>query len=201
LIEADEQRIETEFREAALDAAVARAKVALTPELVKSRAREMWERMLHSLSHRGISREAYLQIAGREEAEILAEMESDAELALRREAVLTAVVAAEEIGPSEEQLLEAVAPIAEREGIEAGKLLEDLRKSGRLEELHEDLAARMAVELIAERATPISQAQAQAREQLWTPDRAAADAGAVAGQGPAGGAPSGPGKLWTPTEQ
>ena len=25
--------------------------------------------MLHSLSHRGISREAYLQIAGREEAE------------------------------------------------------------------------------------------------------------------------------------
>jgi trigger factor len=157
--------------------------------------------MLHSLSHRGISREAYLQIAGREEAEILAEMESDAELALRREAVLTAVVAAEHIGPSEEQLLEAVAPIAEREGIEAGKLLEDLRKSGRLEELREDLAARMAVELIAERATPISQAQAQAREQLWTPDRAAADAGAVAGQSPAGGAPSAPGKLWTPTEQ
>ena len=55
----------------------------------------MWERMLHSLSHRGISREAYLQITGREEEEILAEMQPEAEQALRREAVITAIVAAE----------------------------------------------------------------------------------------------------------
>ena len=74
--------------------------------------------MLHSLSHRGISREAYLQIAGRDEQEILTEMEPDAELALRREAVLTAVVAAEAISPSEEELLEALSPTAEREGVE-----------------------------------------------------------------------------------
>ena len=201
LTEADEARIETEFREAALDAAVARAKVALTPELVKARAREMWERMLHSLSHRGISREAYLQIAGREEAEILAEMKSDAELALRREAVLTAVVAAEDIEPSEEQLLQAVGPIAEREGLEPQKLLEDLRKAGRLEELSEDLAARMAVELIAERSTPISHAQAQARDALWTPGQAGAAQEAVAGQSAAGRSSVGPGELWTPTDQ
>ena len=38
--------------------------VELTPELVEARASEMWERMLHSLSHRGISREAYLRITG-----------------------------------------------------------------------------------------------------------------------------------------
>ena len=67
LIEVEEGRIEAEFRQAALDAAVAGARVGLTPELVKARAQEMWERMLHSLSHRGISREAYLQIAGRSE--------------------------------------------------------------------------------------------------------------------------------------
>jgi len=201
LTEADEARIETEFREAALDAAVARAKVALTPELVKARAREMWERMLHSLSHRGISREAYVQIAGREEAEILAEMESEAELALRREAVLTAVVAAEDIEPSEEQLLQAVAPIAERESLEPQKLLEDLRKAGRLDELSEDLAARMAVELIAERSTPISHAQAQARDALWTPGQPGAAQEAVAGQAAAGRSSVGPGELWTPTDQ
>jgi trigger factor len=195
LIEADEARIETDFREAALDAVVARAKIAVTPELVKARAREMWERMLHSLSHRGISRDAYLQIAGREEAEILAEMESDAELALRREAVLTAVVAAEGVEPSEEQLLQSVAPIAEREGIEPQQLLEDLRKARRLDELTEDLAARMAVELIAERSTPISFSQAHAREALWTPDQAGAGQEAVAGQ------PSAAGRLWTPADQ
>ena len=171
LLEADQARVDAEYREAALDAAVAQATVPVTPELVKARAREMWERMLHSLSHRGITREAYLQITGREEAEVLAEMEADAEQALRREAVLTAIVAAEQIEPSEEQLLEALAPTAEREGVEPDKLLERPAPTGRLEELREDLAARMAVELIAERAKPISVAQAQAREQLWTPDQ------------------------------
>lgn len=189
LTEADEQKIEDEFREAALDAAVAQAQVPVTTELAQARAKEMWERMLHSLSHRGISREAYLQIAAREETEILADMQPDAELALRREAVVTAIVAAEGIVPSDEDLLVAVGPTAEREGVPPEKLLEDLRGAGRLEDVREDLAARQAVEWIAERATPISVEQAHAREQLWTPEQGQADerAGAAA---PAG--------LWTP---
>jgi trigger factor len=188
LTDVEQERIEAEFRQAALDAAVAGARVGLTPELVKARAQEMWERMLHSLSHRGISREAYLQIAGRAEEEILAEMDPEAELALRREAVLTAVVAAEDISPSEEELLQAVSPTAEREGVEPAKLLEDLRSGGRLEELREDLAARQAVELIAAAATPIPVAQAQAREELWTPEKAAEEEDPTAA----------PGRLWTP---
>jgi trigger factor len=190
LLEAEGQKIEGEFREAALDAAVARARVPVTPALVEARAKEMWERMLHTLAHRGISREAYLQIAAREEAEILADMQPDAELALRREAVVTAIVAAEEIVPSEQDLLAAVGPTAEREGMAPEKLLEDLRGAGRLEEVREDLAARKAVELVAERSTPISVEQAQAREQLWTPEQEVAKAPGDGAAEPAG--------LWTP---
>jgi trigger factor len=190
LLEADEQKIEGEFREAALDAAVAKATVPITAELTEARAKEMWERMLHSLSHRGISREAYLQIVAREEAEILADMLPDAEQALRREAVLTAIVAAEGIVPSEEDLLEAMGPVAEREGVEPEKLLADLKSAGRLEEVREDLAARQAVEFLAERATPISMEQAAAREQLWTPEQGAGGEGGEAAAEPAG--------LWTP---
>jgi trigger factor len=206
LTELEESRIEGEFLRAALDAAVAEARVGLTPDLVKARAREMWERTLHSLAHRGISREAYLlaglqpgelqagdreSAAARREQEILTEIEPDAELALRREAVLTAIVAAEGTGPSEQELLEAVAAAAEREGVEPEKLLGDLRKSGRLEEVREDLAARKAVELIAARATPIPAAQAQARERLWTPEKVRGERSAAAGSG----------RLWTPTDQ
>jgi trigger factor len=189
LTEAEEARIEAEFREAALDAAVAGARVELGPELVKARAQEMWERMLHSLAHRGIAREAYLKVAGRSEEEAVAELENDAELALRREAVLTAIVAARGIAPSEEELLEALRPGAEREGVEPQALLERLRESGREEAVAEDLAARKAVDLIAESAKPISVAKAQARERLWTPA-----AGATAGE------PSS-GELWTPTQR
>jgi trigger factor len=169
LLELERHQVAAEFRAAALDAAVAQAQVGLTPALVQARAKEMWERMLHSLSHRGISREAYLQIAGREEREILAELEDDAERALRREAVLTAIVAAEGIEPSEEELTQALAPLAEREHIEPQKLFEELRARGSLDEVREDLAARKAVELIAARAVPIAPERAAAREKLWTP--------------------------------
>jgi trigger factor len=195
LTEAESERIDAEFRESALDAAVEEAEVPLTPELIEARAREMWERMLHSLSHRGVSREAYLQITGREEDEILAEMQGEAERALRREAVLSAIVAAEGIVPSQERLLEAVTPVAEREGVEPVKLIDELQANGRLEELSEDLAARMAIELIAERSQPISVARAQAREQLWTPGLQAPPPG----EPQPAGAP-GAGKLWTPTD-
>ena len=171
LHEVEEQRVGGEFRDAALDAAVEQAQVDVPDALIKARAKEMWERTLHSLSHRGVSREAYLQISGRDEQQLLDELAPDAERALRREAVLTAVVAAEAIEPSEEDLLEALTPTAEREGVEPAKLLGDLRASGRLEDLREDLAARQAMELIAEAATPISIEQAQAREKLWTPEK------------------------------
>jgi trigger factor len=190
LTEVEEGQIEGEFRQAALDAAVAKAHVDVTDQLVKARAHEMWERMLHSLSHRGISREAYLKIAAREEKDVLAEMEPDAELALRREAVLSAVVEAEAISSSDEEVLEALAPVAEREGIEPQKLLADLSAGGRLDEVREDLAARTAIELIAAAAKPISVAQAQAREQLWTPEQGSEQEAVAAA----------PGRLWTPTD-
>lgn len=174
LLAEDERRVEGEFRDAALDAAVVAARVEVPGELAQARAQEMWERMLHSLSHRGVSRESYLRLAGRGEQEILAEMVPEAESALRREAVLTAVVAAERIEPSDEDLLAVITPAAEREGVEPEAALERLRSDGRLEEVREDLAARQAIDLIVDRAVPIPAERAAAREKLWTPEKAAA---------------------------
>ncbi len=191
IMTAEEARAEAEFRQSALDAAVANARVDLTPELVRARAQEMWERMLHSLSHRGISREAYLTISGRPEEEILKELEPEAELALRREAVITAVVQDRAISPSEEDLLALIERTAE-EGSDPATLLEELRNRGQLDDLREDLAARQAIEVIADAAKPIPLAQAQAREKLWTPDKAASEG--RDGQGAA----SAPARLWTP---
>jgi trigger factor len=175
LREAEEQRIASEFRTAALDAAVEHAQVQVPGALIEARAREMWERVLHTLSHRGISREAYLQLSGRSEQEILTDTAPEAERALRREAVLTAVVEAEGIDPGEEELLEAILPAAEREQLAPEQMLERLRDAGRLEEVREDLAARRAMDLIAAAAKPIPIAQAEAREQLWTPEKERAE--------------------------
>jgi trigger factor len=190
--EADGKRVDAEFREAVLDAVVAGAHVDTPETLVRAKSREMWDRMLHSLSHRGISREAYLKITGREEEDMVAELAEEAAQSLRREAAIAAIVAAEAIVPSEGDLLEVLTPSAEREGVEPRKLLEELHASGRLEDVREDLAARQAVELVAAQAKPIPIEQAQAREKLWTPESER--------QQHQEASESTAGELWTPTD-
>jgi trigger factor len=184
LREADEGRADAEFREAVLDAVVANATVDVPDALVEARAREMWERMLHSLGHQGITRDVYLQMAGKSEEEILGEAHPDAAQAIRREAVIAAVIEAEGIEASDGDVLDALGTSAAREGIEPEKLRDRLEKTGRLDEVREDLAQRGAVTFLAENAKAITSDQARARDKIWTPEK---------------GEPEGAGKqLWTP---
>jgi trigger factor len=171
LREADEQRADAEYREAVLDAVVAGAAVSVPDTLIDARARELWERMLHSLGHQGISKDAYLQIAGKAEEEILEEAKPDAEQALRREAVIAAVIEAEQIEASDGDVLAALQASATREGATPEKLRQRLESAGRLDELREDLAQRAAIDYLVEHATPIEPERAAAREKLWTPDK------------------------------
>jgi trigger factor len=167
--ETDERQIEAEFREAALDAVVKQAKVDVPDSLIEARARELWDQMLHSLSHRGISKDAYLRIAQKSEDELLEEARPDAEQALRREAVLAAVIDAESIEPSEGDVLDALQQTALQQGTTPEKLRKRLEQAGRLDELTDDLAQRRAVDLLAERATPIDPERAAAREKIIIP--------------------------------
>jgi trigger factor len=159
--EADERRVEAEFREAALDKVVEGAEVEIPDSLVEARARELFEQMLHSLSHRGITKDAYLRIAQKSEEEILDEARPDAEQALRREAVLAAVIEAEDIKPSDGDILDALQESAIQQGTKPEKLRKRLEQQGRLDELIEDLAQRQAVELLAERAGGATPAAAE----------------------------------------
>jgi trigger factor len=183
LREADSAAIEREYEEAVLQAATDEAQVEVPEKLVHARAHEMIDQTLSALARQGISKEAYLQIAGKDEEELAHEAEPDASSALRREAVLAAIVEAEKIEPSDEELVEALRPAAERDGSDPSELVEQLRKAGRLQALQEDVASRQAVELLVREATPISVEQAKAREKLWTPGKEDA---------------AGSGQIWTP---
>jgi trigger factor len=169
LEEAETKAIDTEFREAALDAVVDGAKIDVPEALVEARARELWEQLGSTLARQGISKEAYLRISGKTEDDLVQDAKPDADRALRREAVLAAVVEAEGIEPTEEELVEALAHSAEHEKTTPEKLLVRLRDAGRLDPLKRDLAARRAVDVITESAKPISPGRAEAREKLWTP--------------------------------
>lgn len=151
-----ETRVDGEYREAVLDAVTANATVEVPDALIVARAKELFDRMLHSLSHQGISKEAYLGIAQKTEEEILEEAKPDAEQALRREAVIHAVIAAEDIKPSDGDILDALQATAVREDTTPEKLRARLEKNGRLSELQDDLAQGLAMDLLVEHAVPVA---------------------------------------------
>jgi trigger factor len=184
--EAEERAIEGEFREAAVDAVVASSKIEIPHELVHSKAHEMWHRTSRRLAAQGVDPARYLEMAGKEEEELVVESEADAETALKREAVLAAIVEAEGIEVSDDELDEALRAAAPPDASEKQlkRALKRARSQGADEALREDIAMRKAVDLVVENAKRIPLEQAAAREALWTPDKD--EEGAATG------------KIWTP---
>ena len=184
LQDAEERSIDEEFREAVVDAAAAEAKIDLPEALIDARAGELVDRLARALERQGISKDAYLRISDKTEEQLVQEAKPEAERALKREAVLEAVVKAEKIEPSEEDVLGALEHEAvHHQQTTPAKLRDRLEKEGRLDDLREDLAIRQAIDFLVENAKRITVEQAKARDKLWTP-----------GKDPEQGG----GQLWTP---
>jgi trigger factor len=179
LAEVVDERIEQDFRLAAVDAAAAAATVDLPDELATARAEERWERVERQLSSRGMSPDAYLQMQGKTREEVIEESKPDAEAELKREAVLAAIAAAEAIEVSEEEMVEALAHTAEHERTTPEKLLKRLEENGRDAMVREDIRIRKAIDVVASSAVPIAVEQAEAREKIWTPESEREEAGSL----------------------
>ncbi len=179
LLEVVGERIEQDFRVAAIDAAVDAARLELPETLGQARAEERLDRLERQLASRGMDPAAYFQMQGKSREELLAETQPDAERELKREAVLAAIAAAEEIEVSDEEMVEALAHTAEHERTSPEKLLERLRKEGREGMVRDDIRVRKAIDLVAEAAIAIPLGQAEAREQIWTPEKERQAAGGL----------------------
>jgi trigger factor len=173
------QRAEEDFQIAAVDAAVAKAKVEIPEDLVTARATERFERLERQLAQRGMDPNAYLQMQGKTRDEVIEESKPDAKRDLEREAVVTAIAEVEQIEVSDEEMTAALAHSAERERTTPEKLLARLRENGRDAMVRDDIRARKAIELVAAEATAIPLEQAEAREQIWTPEKEREAAGGL----------------------
>ena len=150
----------------------------------------MWHMTARRLAQQGLDPSQYLQITGKTEEELITESEPDAERALRREAALAAVIEAEGIEVSDDEMLGALREAAAQPGTPGAsekalrRSLKKARAQGTDEALREDIAMRKAVDLLVGDAKPIPVQQARARDELWTPEKDVADEGSK--------------KLWTP---
>jgi len=187
---AQEEAIDRDFREAAVDAAARQATIDVPQELVHSKAHEMWHVTARRLQQQGLDPAQYLQLTNKTEEELVTESEPDAERALRREAVLAAVIDAEDIEVSDDEILDALRQAAAEPGKPEPsdkalrRSLKKARARGADDALREDIAMRKAVDVIVDSATPIPVEQAQERDDLWTPEKEAAEGESK--------------KLWTP---
>lgn len=166
-----EQRAEAEFRDAAVEVAAENASVELPDDLIHARAHELWERFERGLQARGIDPQTYAQMQGKDRHDLISEGEDSARMSLLREAMLAAVAEAEQIEPSDDEMIDALGPGEGKDSPE--KILARLRENGRDVLLREEVRLRKAAELIAEQAKPVAKIEDPDTEdepsKLWTP--------------------------------
>src|SRR5262249_29992006 len=167
-----EDEVETRFRADAADALVAASRVEAAGPLVEARTRELLRGFARQVEARGVSLETFLAMTGQPPEELVARLTEEAQRSVARELVLEA--AAEQLGIDvpDAEVEELVREQAEAVGDDADEMLVALRESGRFESLREDLRLRKALDQVAGEVKRIPIAQAEAREAIWTPDKA-----------------------------
>lgn len=165
--ESAEQRIEQDFRTAAVDVAVKNAKVGIPEDILRARGEERWERVERQMASQGMNPDTYLQMQGKTREEIIGESLDDADQEIRREAVLVAIADAEGIEVSDEEMAEELEHAASHERTTGAKLLERLKRDGRHEMVAADIKVRKAIDVIAESAKSVEMSAKDAAKKLW----------------------------------
>ena len=165
------EEAEAQFRSDVVDTLARESKVDASGPLVDARTRELLRGLVRQVEERGIPFETYLSITGQQPEELLARLAEEAARSVARELVLEA--AADKLGLQVEdaEIEELVREQASLADDDADETLQRLRESGRFEQLREDIRLRNALDRVASEVKRIPRDLAEAREQIWTPDK------------------------------
>ncbi len=166
-----EEEVDEAFRAAAVDALVAASHVDPAGPLVETRARELLDGFVRSLSRRGIDTDTYFQVTGQSPDVLVAQMRAEAARSVARELALEAVADKAGIDVTDDDVKQLIREQAEASGDDPDKVIEDIWAEGHQETLREDIRLRRALDRLAADVKPISAELAEAREKLWTPDK------------------------------
>ena len=147
------------------------SKVDASGPLVEARTRELLRGLARQVESRGVQLDTYLSMTGQNPDELLQRLHEEATRSVARELVLEA--AAEKLGidVSDEEIETLVREQAEAMGDDADETLLQLRESGRIETLRDDIRMRNALDRIASEVKRIPRELAEARDALWTPEK------------------------------
>ncbi len=162
---------DAQFRSDVADALVAASKVDASGPLVEARTRELLRGLARQVEARGIPLDTYLTMTGQQPEELLARLGEEAARSVARELVLDAAADRLGIEISDAEIEELVREQAALVEDDADATLLRLRETGRFEQLRDDLRLRNALDRIASEVKRIPRELADAREQIWTPEK------------------------------
>jgi trigger factor len=166
-----DEEIEAQFRADVADALVGASKVDASGPLVEARTRELLRGLARQVESRGVQLDTYLQMTGQDPDELIARLHDEATRSVARELVLEA--AAEKLGidVTDAEIETLVREQAEAMGDDPDETLQQLRESGRIETLRDDIRMRNALDRVASEVKRIPRELAEARDALWTPEK------------------------------
>ena len=153
---AAEGAVEHDFRAAAVEMAVANATVTIPPAMIEREAHHLYHELEESVGERGLTMEVYLGVLEKTPEEVETELAPRAEALVKRRLVLDAIVAAEGLEVTDEQLRARIVEDAEVLGRDGNQLVLDVYKSGRQDLLRDEMLMAAAVGFVADNAVVVA---------------------------------------------
>ncbi len=140
--------------DAVIEVVIAEAAMEIPEAMVETQQRQMVEDFAQRIQSQGISMEQYMQITGLDVQTLMAQCKPQAEKSIKSRLVLEAVVKAEGIEASEEDLNEEIQRMADAYKLETEKVLELLGEEGK-KQIAEDLCVSKAAQFLVENAKEV----------------------------------------------
>ena len=147
LEESKKNDAENKVRDAVVDKATANAEVVIPEVMVENELDQMMKEFEQRLQMQGMNLELYFQFSGQDEAALKGQMKEDAEKRVRMNLVLEAIVKAENINVTDEEVDAEIAKMAEMYQMQVDQIKAAL---GSLEGIKADMNIRKAVDFLVE---------------------------------------------------
>jgi len=160
-----EQRVEGEFRGRVLDVVAENSEVEIPEVMVHEKAHEMVDSFERSIRSQGMDPEQYYQLAGTNHAEFEERVSPDAEDTVKKELVLDAVAAAENIVAGEDETMHEIGHLAEDSERSVEDIVKTMRRNGTYSMLEEEISRQKALDFLVENATPVPMPEEEETEE------------------------------------
>ena len=151
LTENKEEALKREREEAVISKIIENAQMDIPEQMVDAQTRQMTQEFAQRLSSQGLSIDQYMQFTGLTPQKMIEELKPQALKRIQSRLVLEAVVAAENIETTEEELDKEIENMASMYQMEVDKLKEVIGEEEK-KQIGLDLAVQKAVEIVTEAA-------------------------------------------------